>query len=216
MSLPVVGDPDAVNVNVNVADVVDVALAVACTDAEGPGKRFALWLQGCTLGCPGCCNPHMWAMGKGTRRRVDDIFVDVDAAVAAHGVEGVSLLGGEPFLQPAALARLARGAQERGLSVMIYTGFTLAELRARADVDVDAALAATDVLVDGRYVEAQRTTARRFVGSENQVMHFFSDRYTKDDPRFASDNTIELRLVVDKQTGTFTLNGWPSLGARTR
>lgn len=160
------------------------------------------------MSCPGCCNPEMLAFEERARRAPGAL---VDEAVAA-GVEGVSLLGGEPFSQPGPLARLARGVRERGLSVMVFTGHTLEALRARDDADTDALLAATDLLVDGPYVEAKRTTKRRWIGSDNQRLHFLTDRYSPDDPRFAEPNHLELRIVGDR----IELNGWPVLGAATR
>src|SRR6059058_3547475 len=53
--------------------IVSVAHIVPCTEAEGPGKRFALWFQGCPLRCPGCCNPEMLPFEGGESRRVDDL-----------------------------------------------------------------------------------------------------------------------------------------------
>ena len=104
-----------------------------------------------------------------------------------------------------------------GLSVMVYSGFTRASLVARADVDVDRLLAATDLLVDGPYVEAQRTTSRRFIGSDNQVLHRLSTRALAPDPRLAEGNTLELRVVVSPDgRQSLTVNGWPVRGAETR
>ncbi len=104
----------------------------------------------------------------------------------------------------------------QGLSVMVFSGYTLQELRAEGDVDVDGLLAATDLLVDGRYLEERRTTARRYIGSDNQQLHFLTDRYRQDDPRFAAGNTLEMRVVVKEGKSTLLINGFPILGARTR
>jgi anaerobic ribonucleoside-triphosphate reductase activating protein len=202
--------------SVDVRRTLNVALEVACTEAEGPGRRYALWVQGCPLRCPGCCNPEFLAFRDATRRSVDDVIADIDAA-RARGIEGISLLGGEPTSQAAPLADVAEATRAMGLSVMVYSGFTLAELRDRHDVDVDRLLAATDLLVDGPYIEARRTTTRRYIGSENQVLHTLSPRYRADDAVFAAPNTVELRLVTDSDGRTrIELNGWPTLGARTR
>jgi anaerobic ribonucleoside-triphosphate reductase activating protein len=111
---------------------------------------------------------------------------------------------------------VADATQAAGLSVMVYSGFTLAELREEADAAVLRLLAHTDLLVDGRYEQSRRTTQRRFIGSENQVLHFLSGRYAPDDPRLATANTVELRLRVGPGGGLFVLNGWPVHGARTR
>lgn len=185
---------------------VNVAQIVARTEAEGPGLRFAVWVQGCPMRCPGCCNPEMLPFAPR-----EAIAAEVLAARAIDaGVEGVSFLGGEPFAQAEALAEVARLVRGAGLSVMVFSGYTRAELD---DVPFSAALlAATDLLVDGRYVAEQRTTRRRWIGSENQVLHFLSDRYRADDPRFSEPNHLEIRM----KGGVITLNGWPALGAATR
>lgn len=191
--------------------ILNVALIVPRTEAEGPGTRFAVWVQGCPLLCPGCCNPEMLAVRERTLLRASDVVAQAKAA-SADGVEGVSFLGGEPTEQAEALAAVARGVRSAGLSVMVFSGYTLGELRAKRDAHVDDLLAHTDLLVDGRYVEAERTTTRRYIGSTNQVLHFLSDRYRKDDPRFAAPNTLEIRLV----NGAITVNGYPVDGALTQ
>jgi anaerobic ribonucleoside-triphosphate reductase activating protein len=199
-----------------VGDVVNVALVVACTEAEGPGRRFALWVQGCPLRCPGCCNPEFLPFGGGEKRPVTDVIAAIDAA-RALGIEGVSLLGGEPTSQAAAMARIAEASQGMGLSVMVYSGFTREALTNRHDDDVDRLLAATDLLVDGPYVEAERTTERRFIGSTNQVLHRLTARALRPDPRLDEGNSIELRLTTDKSGAqVLTVNGWPLFGANTR
>lgn len=198
-------------------DSVNVALVVPCTEAEGPGKRWALWVQGCPILCPGCCNPEFLAEKERERRSVDALVDEIVAVKAAKGIEGISLLGGEPTRQAAALRQVAARAQAAGLSVMVFSGYTLQELKDEGSDDVDGLLAATDLLVDGRYVEAQRTTKRRYIGSENQVLHFLTDRYRADDPRFAAPNTVELRILVDAAAkGSLSINGWPVHGAKTR
>jgi len=180
-----------------------VAQTIPDTEAEGPGKRFALWVQGCSLRCPGCCNPEMFAPDKGGS------FVEPAALareiLSIDGLEGLSVLGGEPFEQPEALAELCALVKAGGRSVMIYTGYTLAELRAKQSPAVDALLATVDLLVDGRYEQGRPEKSRRWIGSSNQVMHFLTPRYAVDDPRFATANTVELRFV----NGQLTINGWP-------
>jgi anaerobic ribonucleoside-triphosphate reductase activating protein len=189
-----------------------VAQTIADTDAEGPGRRFAVWVQGCTLGCPGCCNPEMLAPGRGGRL-VDAAALAAEIA-ATPDIEGVTLLGGEPFQQAEGCAAVAAAVRAAGLTVMVFTGYTLEELRARAaagEPGVAALLDATDLLVDGRYLRHQpepppAAGGRRFIGSRNQRVHFLSSRYSPADPRLAARNSIELRLV----DGALTVNGWPA------
>jgi anaerobic ribonucleoside-triphosphate reductase activating protein len=186
--------------------MVRVAARVRDTEAEGPGRRYALWVQGCPLRCPGCCNPEMLP----ARARDDsDALVAAEElaaeALATPGIEGVSLLGGEPFAQAEALADFAERVRPT-LSVMIFSGYTLAELHARADAGTRRLLAACDVLVDGPFRREEAETRRRFIGSRNQVLHLLTERYRQDDARWTMRNTVEVRLL----RGVLTINGWPA------
>lgn len=168
------------------------------TDAEGPGRRFAVWVQGCPIRCPGCCNPEMFATAGGRLISVDEL------ADTIQGVEGLTLLGGEPFEQAGAAAALARRLRDRGLSVVIFSGWTREELVARGDPAVDALLAAADVLVDGRYDGARPEARRRWIGSANQRVHFLTDRYGPAD--FDGGNSVEIRWTPGAGVA---VNGWP-------
>ena len=177
-----------------------VAQMIDDTEAEGPGRRFALWVQGCSLRCPGCCNPEMFSADKGGA--IHEVDALVERILAVPDLEGISVLGGEPFEQHEALAELCARVRAAGRSVMIYTGYTLGELKTRG---VDALLAQVDLLVDGRFEQGKPDTKRRWIGSTNQAMHFLSPRYSQLDARFSTSNTVELRFV----NGQLTINGWP-------
>src|SRR5947209_5115738 len=169
--------------------VLQVAQIVPATEAEGPGLRFALWFQGCPLRCPGCCNPEMLPFEGGHRMSLAHVVAEVEEAARSEGVEGITLLGGEPLAHAVAGAALARALQERGLTVMIFSGFTLEEARALPDPAVAELLGLTDILVDGPYVRETPDTTRRWIGSTNQRIHFLTDRYQADDPRWQQRNT---------------------------
>jgi anaerobic ribonucleoside-triphosphate reductase activating protein len=185
-----------------------VATIVDDTEAEGPGRRLALWVQGCTIRCPGCCNPELFTPDRGTELALDALDARL-AAARSRGVTGVSILGGEPFEQAAGVAAFARAARAHGLTVMVYSGYTLDELRARGP-DAAALLAATDLLVDGRYdrdrPEPPPPLGRRWLGSTNQVLHFLSAAYRADDPQLGGANTVEIHW----HEGRLTINGWPA------
>lgn len=152
---------------------LQVAARVPDTEAEGPFLRYALWLQGCPLRCPGCCNPDFLPFTGGDRLSVAALAAEIRAA---PGIEGATFLGGEPFAQAGPLALLAGELRAAGLGVIAFSGFRLEELRARG-AEAARLLAALDLLVDGPFVAAQASTRRRFVGSENQRLHFLTDRY---------------------------------------
>ncbi len=188
---------------------LQIAQIVACTQAEGPGKRFALWFQGCPLRCPGCCNPEFLPFAGGETRPLDDVMTEVERAQRL-GIEGITLLGGEPFAHASGAASLAKQAREQGLSVMVFSGYTLEEIRHLPDPCAGELLTATDLLVDGPYVRELPDSKRRWIGSTNQRIHFLTDRYQADDPCWKQKNTLEIRLDA---TG-ISVNGFPSLQAK--
>jgi anaerobic ribonucleoside-triphosphate reductase activating protein len=185
--------------------LLSVAQIVPCTEAEGPGQRFALWFQGCPLRCPGCCNPEMLPFAGGLKLGVAEVLAQLDAATAL-GVEGITLLGGEPLAHAAGAAALARAARQRSLTVMVFSGYTLEEAQGLPEPAVRDLLAHTDILVDGPYVRELPETRRRWIGSANQRIHFLTDRYRADDPCWRRPNTLEIRL----RGGELTVNGFPA------
>ena len=134
---------------------------------DGPGYRTAIFTQGCPHACPGCHNPGSHPMEGGTVWTLDDI----EAKFTVNPMlSGITLSGGEPFLQAAGCAELARRARGKGLTVWVYSGFTFEQLQAMAkkDADVAALLDHADVLVDGRFVLAERSLELLYCGSRNQ------------------------------------------------
>jgi anaerobic ribonucleoside-triphosphate reductase activating protein len=177
------------------------------TEAEGPGRRWALWVQGCTIRCPGCCNPEMFGRDGGSDTAID-VLVERMRAAKAKGVEGISVLGGEPFEQAAGVAAIAREARRAGMTVMVYSGYRLEELRIREDAA--QLLGEIDLLVDGRYdrdkPEPPPPVGRRWIGSTNQTMHYLTSAYSAEDPRMHEANTVEFHW----SQGQLLVNGWPA------
>lgn len=189
--------------------ILSVAQIVPCTEAEGPGRRFALWFQGCPLRCPGCCNPEMLPFNGGQQTELSMVLQEVRIASEQQGVEGITLLGGEPLAHAAGAAALSREVRLLGLSVMVFTGYTLAEARQLPDPAVAELLALTDILVDGPYIRELPDTQRRWIGSTNQVIHFLTERYRADDLCWQRSNTLEIRLRGNE----VTVNGFPAPAA---
>lgn len=172
--------------------------------ANGPGARFVVWFQGCTLGCPGCFNPTTHDAAAGTERELDDVLAEMRAAHergagGAGAIEGLSLSGGEPLQQPLAARVLLDGARALGWSTLAFSGYTEAEIRALPDgADV---LDRLDVLIDGRYVSTERLAAG-LRGSANQNIRLLTSRYSASD--VAATPVAEIR--IDK-TGEIILTG---------
>jgi anaerobic ribonucleoside-triphosphate reductase activating protein len=142
----------------------------------------------------------------GQTMSVTDIVAKIDATI---DIEGITLLGGEPLAHAAGAAALSLAARQRGLSVMVFTGYTLAEAQRLSDPAVAQLLSLTDLLVDGPYVRELPERRRRWVGSANQEIHFLTERYSRDDPCWQRPNTLEIRL----QAGTVVINGFPAPAA---
>ncbi len=163
--------------------------------ANGPGARFVVWFQGCTLGCPGCFNPTTHADG-GREATVEALLAEL---AATNGIEGLTLSGGEPLQQPAAAASLLTGARGLGLSTLMFSGYTLEEARALpGGPDV---LAQLDVMIDGRYVSTDRH-AIGLRGSANQRIQLLTPRYTLADVE--ATPVAEIRIG---KTGDVILTG---------
>jgi len=131
---------------------------------DGPGIRTTVFSQGCPHHCPGCHNPETWAFGTGT-----DIPVEAVVQIVASNplCRGVTFSGGEPFVQAAAFARLAKLLKEKGYEVASYSGFTFEELLKGTDAQKEL-LSAIDILIDGRFVQAEKSLEIAFRGSRNQ------------------------------------------------
>ncbi|HSN92082.1 MAG TPA: 4Fe-4S single cluster domain-containing protein [Anaeromyxobacteraceae bacterium] len=186
-----------------------IARVVPVTEAEGPGRRLAVWVQGCRIRCPGCCNPGMLDRTGG--RATSPAALAARIRRVRGRIEGVTLLGGEPFDQSAPLAEVARACRGMGLSVTVFTGYTLERLRARRDRGARALLSLTDLLVDGPYDPARPERARRWVGSANQRFHFLTGRYRPGVESVAPGEPAETVEVTIGPGGRVAFTGWPVL-----
>lgn len=179
------------------------------TRAEGPGLRSALWVQGCSLHCSGCFNPDLWGAHGGEIWTIDQIL-----GLIPDDVEGLTLLGGEPFEQAHPLAKLAAEVQRRGMTVMTFTGYTLDELRSGDLAGTADLLAHTDLLVDGRFDRDHVDRRRPWVGSTNQRFRALTPRYSTLVANLeCMADTLEIRVGID---GSLAVNGWADTEALDR
>lgn len=152
----------------------------------GPGRRSVLRMQGCPIRCQGCWVPETWDKSGGQ-------VISVPTAVAAltdseYERDGVTILGGEPFAQPFALAQLVRSLKAYGEArsepthVTVYTGYMLESLL-QADMlrffagpgaaeSIRYVLDNIDVLIDGPYIRQLAGVAGSWTGSGNQAVHY--------------------------------------------
>lgn len=145
---------------------------------EGPGRRSVVRMQGCPIKCAGCWVPQ-------THDAAGGVEVEVATVVRtlldrAHTRDGVTIVGGEPFAQPRALATLvdALRNEQPDLHITVYSGYTLERLRkiSLGSVYILYVLSGIDVLIDGRYIQALKDGAGPWTGSSNQCIHYLSGR----------------------------------------
>lgn len=132
---------------------------------DGPGFRFVCFTQGCPHHCPGCHNPDSHDPHSGTEMTTDDVLAQM---LSNPLTDGLTLSGGEPFMQAEDCLTLARAAHAKGLNVWSYSGWTFEHLLHNGTDAQKSLLRELDVLVDGPYVQEERSLTLNWRGSRNQ------------------------------------------------
>lgn len=132
---------------------------------DGPGLRLCVFTQGCPHHCPGCHNPQTHDYKGGRKISIRKVEKDI---LANPLLTGITFSGGEPFIQAKQLLPLAKFIKEKGLELASYTGFLFEELYNNKVPFARELLNYIDVLIDGKFVLAQRSLNLKFKGSKNQ------------------------------------------------
>lgn len=145
--------------------VIRIHKVLCGSEVEGPGCRIVIWVQGCSLQCKGCFEKDTWDANKG-----DDISVEEikRRMIETPDIEGITILGGEPFEQPVALSKLLFITRSIGKNSIVFSGYTFEELNNKHNYYIDLMLEYTDLLVDGRFEQNMPEKSRPLVGSNNQ------------------------------------------------
>ena len=161
----------------------------------GPGQRFVIWVQGCCFNCRDCISPE-WIVQQ--QANLVEPNTLANTILAVPGTEGLTISGGEPMLQAAALTELLTDLLEKqDLSIICFTGFTLKQLLAKSDPAIHRLLQMIDVLIDGQYM-AELNDNQGWRGSANQVVHFLSSRHLPDADLFSGRSRhVEIHLRND-------------------
>lgn len=161
----------------------------------GPGIRYVVWVQGCLRRCPGCMSPFSQDLSGGYEEETDLLAENI----VKSGCEGLTISGGEPFLQAEALVDLIEKIRmKKDMGVIIYTGNTWEELKASEDKYVQELLVRCDLLVDGAYVE-ELNDGKNLRGSSNQRAIPLTPRYEKDAAGYGTEEAkVEIVVHEDK------------------
>lgn len=143
------------------------------TSVLGPYSRSALWVHGCCFSCEGCLAKEMniGPYKEYVPADLSEVFLKV------VDTEGITISGGEPFLQSEELAMMLDYIKaKRDYGVIIYTGFLKEDLEKNNDIGVQRLLQHIDILIDGHYMQ-ELDDGRPYRGSSNQKIHLVTDRY---------------------------------------
>ena len=189
---------------------LNIAAWAAESVVNGPGKRFVLWLQGCPLHCPVCINPDYIPQVSRKHLSVSETAAYI---LSIPNLEGITYSGGEPTLQAEALALLNDKLRMAGLTIVSYSGYTLADLQKRPESAIAAFLDGLDILIDGPY---QQTDAASLPwrGSRNQQIHFLTPTY-QHLAEMVKQEKRHIELIAGEEqwfmTGTWTKTFWTRL-----
>ena len=117
------------------------------TEVEGPGARFCIWVQGCSIRCYGCANSHMWNFDGGKIYEVSQIVEIISGY--KNEIEGLTFLGGEPLDQIDAVIEISKKVKDLGLTVLVFTGYDYESIK--DNLKVKELVNHIDVLIDGKY-----------------------------------------------------------------
>lgn len=133
---------------------------------DGPGRRSVVQVSGCSIRCLGCYVPETHERTNGRLVSIPDIVDEIVADRDSH--DGVTILGGEPFDQPEAVAELVSRLKTLGIHITIYSGYTLVKLIQCRVPSVEYILTHIDLLIDGPFITGQNKWAGEYRGSRNQ------------------------------------------------
>ena len=171
------------------------------TSAEGPGMRAVIWTQGCIKNCEGCFAEDTFDVNGGYKEEIDLLINKIRKV--RKDIEGVTIIGGEPFLQTREIEIILREVKEMGLNTILFTGYKLEEL---LEEKFKRVLFYVDLLVDGAFKKGEYDLSRPWVGSSNQRFIFLSEIFDLD--VLEQRNKIEVFI----SNGKVDINGMGSMG----
>lgn len=142
----------------------------------GPGCRVGIWMNGCKRGCIGCVSPELQMYDKSKEVSIDEIIQMIKRIDAP--IDGFTISGGEPFYRPEALSALIKALVDICDDILIFSGYTIEELKAQSKISIDSILNTCAALIDGPYIkELNDNSGLR--GSSNQRCWVFKypDKY---------------------------------------
>lgn len=134
---------------------------------DGPGIRYVLFTQGCPHKCVGCHNPHTHDLNSGNSIEINELVDDINSNPL---LKGITISGGEPFLQAKQLSKLISKLDKNKLDIMVYTGFEYEYLISNSNEynNFKSLIDSADILIDGKFDINLKSDLLPYRGSTNQ------------------------------------------------
>lgn len=188
------------------ADMIRLSHTIASTKVLGPGNRYVVWMQGCRKNCQGCIHPAGRREDGGYLMPLSALLDDIKAQT---GIQGITISGGEPFMQFAALEELVLQIKAgSGYDIMLYSGYKLQELINWLGAKrAESFFSHIDIFIDGEYID-ERNHGELYRGSDNQKIYFFTERYTAYQHQIYHTKNRDLEFTIGRD-GQVVMTGIP-------
>lgn len=174
-------------------NLLNVSMIVRDCTVLGPGRRYVIWLQGCLFNCHNCSSPEFKPLREAKLMTVESVLNDI---LNRDYLDGITISGGEPFLQSEALFKLVKSIRIRSkLNIILYTGYNLKDLKWHS---AQMILENIDVLIAGKYVDHLNNN-RGLRGSTNQQIYFLTDELKRFEEDFYNRNRNYSIYFKDEQ-----------------
>lgn len=178
---------------------------ISSTKTLGPGERYVLWLQGCIHNCKGCVAPETHSLDSGGYWiEIDEIIEEIKAV---KNLRGITISGGEPFLQIKSLLKVVREVRSLGLDVICYSGYALEQLNNNIIPKSKELLEYVDILIDGPYIE-ELNFDNYLRGSSNQNINHLKETYIQYKEKMANYKNRQIEITFT-EAGEIFITGVP-------
>lgn len=164
---------------------------------NGPGTRYTIWVQGCSIHCDGCLNQDTWDFNSGKEISAKELMKDVEQLK----IDGISITGGEPLDQYKKVIEFLKLVYPK-YNILLTTGYTLNEIEQRRLKEI---LDYIDILITGPFVQELIDTSDKWRGSTNQKISFLTER-SKQFKNYISKYRTEIK--INKKTGEVIVDGF--------
>ena len=175
--------------------LLNVSATMSRSRANGPGVRAVIWVQGCTIGCPGCYSASTHPHSAASLVKPSKI---AEWLLSIPGIEGVTFSGGEPFEQSAAVLetiKLVR-KQSPSFTFFAFSGYSYQDLLSSTERSVTELLHNCDMLSTGPFVAKLRDNSLLWRGSSNQELHYLTNVY---------QSSMEAQWILEAPTEEYSV-----------